>query len=48
MLILEGLHPLGGLMTDPTTLWYWIVGAMGVLAVLGGVLRLALVGRYRP
>src|SRR3989338_4720092 len=33
------LHALGWLMFDPIAQWYWIAGAIGLLAVLGEVLR---------
>ncbi len=33
------LHALGWLMFDPIGQWYWIAGAIGLLAILGEVLR---------
>ena len=33
------LHALGWLMFDPVLQWYWIAGAIGLLAVAGEVLR---------
>ena len=33
------LHALGWLMVDPIAQWYWIAGAIGLLAVLGEMLR---------
>lgn len=38
LILLVFLHALGWLMFDPVGQWYWIAGAIGVLAVLGELL----------
>ena len=39
LIMMVFLHALGWLMFDPVAQWYWIVGAVGVLAVAGETLR---------
>ncbi|NQD95791.1 sodium-dependent transporter, partial [Pseudomonas sp. CrR25] len=39
LIMIVFLHALGWLSFDPIAGWYWIVGAIGLLATLGELLR---------
>jgi NSS family neurotransmitter:Na+ symporter len=39
LILVVFLHALGWLMIDPVAQWYWIASAIGLLTVLGEVLR---------
>jgi NSS family neurotransmitter:Na+ symporter len=39
LILVVFLHALGWLMFDPVAQWYWIAGAMGLLAIVGELAR---------